>query len=485
MSPLPFATSSPSMPRTPLTTGSATHRSGSGSLTAAFAVAGCLVAGVNVAADYASLSQIEGAQETRDYSQQIRDKKFAADQRTYLTDTLLPQLAKDANRTGITQTRQRIRALALRDAAKELVDPINGVLSDAMVRQAAAEADPVVRVNAMLLVGELVGADGKPWPAAAKPLADATANATLPLEVRIAALAGLAKHVSAAVAGAPELTAIAGPAVAGLVTAPPAGDPVASRWLVAQALRLLPALAPPPPAIEAASKILADQGAHPDLRVRAAAALGKLSRPEAGVNATAAVDEIRSVAVGGLEAELAAAEQRRLARRLSGGAGLQSGLGWRGGEGSLAGAPFPPGGGAPFGGAPVGGLGGDPGLDSGLGEGLGMELDEDAVPPLACRRAAWRLHVLAEAIRPGRSGPGLAELLSGDAAAAADDLATTLRQAALDLDAQPDEPTLKLALASIKEAGPADQQPPGGTKPAAGAAPAASPFEAPAQQSPF
>jgi len=129
-------------------------------------------------------------------------------------------------------------------------------------------------------------------------------------------------------------------------------------------------------------------------------------------------------------------------------------------------------------------MGGEFGFDGGLG----AEADEDAVPPLACRRDAWRLFTLAEAIRPGRSGPGLAEMLAGDAAAAAGDLASTLRQAALDLDAQPDEPTLKQALASIKDAGlPAKGQPAGqAAPPAAGEArPPASPFDIPAEASPF
>lgn len=435
----------------------------------AVALAGWLAAGSALAADYASLSQVEAATETRDYSQQVRDKKFAADQQAFLTGTLLPQLSKDANRAGIARTRQRIRELALRDAAKELVDPINGTLRDAMLAQATApEAEPLLRVNAMLLVGELVGADGKPWPGAAQPLADAAADAKLPLDVRIAAVAGLAQHVRAAASGAPEVAAIAGPAVAGLVTAPPEGDAVARRWLVTRALELLPAVAPPAGAIAATATILADDAADTDLRVRAAAALGKLARPDANIDAAAAVGHAGSVAVAALEADLAAAEQRRFIRRLSGGAGWTDPAGLM----SPAGPEF--GGGMP--GAPWGG-------EFGTGEGLGAEADEDSVPSLACRRDAWRLFRLAEAIKPARSGPGLADLLDGDAAAAAGDLASTLRQAALDLDAGPNETTLKQALAAIKELGPSARGQPaaGGAKPEA-ASPAA---PKPAEESPF
>jgi len=432
----------------------------------AVGLAGWLAATSGTAADYASLSQVEAATETRDYSQQVRDKKFAADQRAFLSGILLPQLSKDANRAGIARTRQRIRELALRDAAKELVDPINGTLRDAMLAQATApETEPLLRVNAMLLVGELVGADGKPWPAAAKPLADAAADAKLPLDVRIAAVAGLSQHVRAAASGAPEVAAIAGPAVAGLVTTPPEGDPVARRWLVTRALELLPAVAPPPAAIAAAAGILADEAADTDLRVRAAAALGRLARPEAGIDAAVAVGHAGSLAVAALETDLAAAEQRRFTRRLSGGAG------WAGAGGLMS--PAMPGFGGGMPGAPWGG-------EMGAGEGLGAEADEDAVPSLACRRDAWRLFRLAEAIKPARSGPGLADLLEGDAAAAAGDLASTLRQAALDLDAGPNEATLKQALDAIKELGPAAKAQPA----TGGAKPEAAPPK-PAEESPF
>ncbi len=446
----------------------------------AVALAAALAPAACPAADYASLSQVEAAAETRDYSQQVRDKKFAAGQEAYLQEILLPQLTKDANRAGIARTRQRIRELALRDAANEVVDPINGLLLDAMVRQAAAaEAEPLIRVNAMLLVGELVGADGKPWPAAAEPLADATADASLPLEVRTAALAGLARHVSAAAGGGPETVAVVGPAISGLVMAPPEDDPVARRWLLARALELLPAVAPPPAVLAAAVKLLADDAADPDLRVRAAAALGKLARPDAGIDAAAALTQIRGLAVAALEADLAVAEQRRLARRLSGAESLEAGMGRPGAGGPPAPVPPPVFGGGIFGGP----LGGEFG-----GEGPEAETDEDAVSSLACRRDAWRLFTLAEAIRPGRSGPGLAELLSGDKAAAAEDLASAFRQAALDLDAQPDEPTLKRSLAAIKEAGlPAAGQPGGqaAPPPAGEGRPPASPFDQPAESSPF
>lgn len=423
-------------------------------------------------ADYASLSQVEAAAETRDYSQQVRDKKFAAEQEAYLRSTLLPQLAVEANRPAIARTRQRIRELALRDAAKEVFEPVNSFLRDAMVKLAAdGNAEPIVRVNAMLLVGELTSADGKPWPGATAALANATGDQQLPPAVRVAALAGLAEHVTAA-AGSPEVAAVAGPAVAGLVTSPPDGDPIARRWLLSRALDLLPAVAPPPAAIAAAAAILADEQADTDIRVRAAMALGKLARPDAGIDATAGVAQIRDLVIAALAADLAAAEARRFAKKL-GSRGPGGGFGGFPGEGIRP--PMEP---------MFGGGGMLPGEFGGMATDATAD-DEDAVPALACRRDAWRLYVCAEAIKPARSGPGLAELLAGDAQAAAGDLAAALRQAALDLDAQPSEGILEQGLASLREAGGGAGAGPGKPAAARGKEPAASPFDGPASQSPF
>lgn len=436
--------------------------------------------GAGRGADYASLSQVEAASETRDYSQQVREKKFAADQQTYLKTILLPQLAVEANRTAIARTRQRLRELALRDAAKEVFDPINELLREEMVKQAAdGDAEPLVRVNAMLLVGDLVGADGKPWPGAAETLARGSGDADLPLAVRVAALAGLTNHVAAA-AGTPEIAAVAGPAVTALLATPPDGDPVARRWLLTRALDLLPMVAPPPAAVAAAAAIVADKQADTDVRVRAAMALGKLARPEAGIDAAAAVTEIRELAIAALAADLAAAEDRRFAKKLGSPDSRAGDMG--AGPGGFAPPRRPE-----FGGGGI--FGGQFGGDVGGGATELLPEDEDAVPPLACRREAWRLYVLAEAISPARSGPGLAELLAGDAQAAAGDLAAALRQAALDLDAQPDERTLEQALTTLRQAagaaaGATEDAPPEPKATTEGDRPA-SPFEGPAQQSPF
>jgi hypothetical protein len=428
------------------------------------------------AADYDSWSKVEGAQETRDYGQQIREGKFDVG---FVNKTLLPQLGLEANRTAIAAVRQRIRDVALRGAAKkEVVDQGNEAIRDGAMRLVNdKDADLIVRVNAMLLVGELQDLERAPWPESLAPLTKAASDAALPLAIRVAAVNGLARHVAAAGAGGPAATAAA-PVVGALVTSPPEGDAAAVRWLVSRALDLLLRVPAQPQAVAAAARMLADGKADLDLRVRAAAAVGGLAKADSGIDAAAAVAQIKSLAITAVSADLDAAKDRRFFRKMAGSDPLAAG----GERGGLA---VPPaansstlGPGGFFGGQGPGELGG--GLTPAV-------VDEDAVPTLACRRNAWRLFTLAEAIKPARSGAGLAGLLSGAAATAATDLATDLRESAIDLDKQPDEAMLAAALAKLRElASPAEADPRPG-QPAGKEPPAkeASPFDTPTGNSPF
>ena len=73
-----------------------------------------------------------------------------------------------------------------------------------------------------------------------------------------------------------------------------------------------------------------------------------------------------------------------------------------------------------------------------------------------CRRAAWRLSSLANAILTADEKRGLRSLITDEAAAAkAKRLAETLRAAATELDARPSDATLLQALADVKPAPPA------------------------------
>ncbi|MFM8804994.1 MAG: hypothetical protein ACKOK8_13960, partial [Planctomycetia bacterium] len=76
---------------------------------------------------------------------------------------------------------------------------------------------------------------------------------------------------------------------------------------------------------------------------------------------------------------------------------------------------------------------------------------EQLIPREVCRRAAWRLSVLADSILTDDSKRGLAvRAAEGDVRTGFQELAQKLRRAAMELDAVPEEATLRQALADIK-----------------------------------
>lgn len=434
-------------------------RSGSRRLSLArAAVTAALVIGSRLpAAEFDSWQKVENAEETRDYGQQLREGKFEGPQQRFLSGILLPQLALPANRMIIGQVRQRIREIATQGASQPpIFEGSNALVLNSMVRTARdAGADPLTRVNAILLVGELQGADRKPWKGAVQSLAVAAADAKLPLEVRIAALAGLARHASA---GDDAFAAQAGPALAAIIGSPPDGDPAAVSWLLARAVDLLPAAQPAAAATAALARIAADDGADLDLRIRASSALAKVATRGASGDPAALIGMIRPLAIAGLQRDLAAAEARRFTRQVTAGGSVPGNTlfderGFPAGEGIFGG--------------PAGG--------SGL-----VAIDEDAVPVLACRRNAWRLATLADAVKPESGSGGLGALVEGDAAAAALDLAADLRRASRAILASPDEKILAEALATLSRpagaAGAAADRP---AKEAEDPRPPTSPFDDP------
>jgi hypothetical protein len=365
-------------------------------------------------AKYSTWTKVEGAVETREFKEKLREGgQFDAAARSFMTRVALPQLGLEANRPTIERVRRRMREIVLSDIADEKAfDDAAKTVLDAMAALARNEdAERVVRVNAMLLVGELRAKDNRPLPAAAPVLAAAAGDVRLPLEVRIAAAAGLMRHAEAAKAGGdPAAVAKAlAPALVPMLTGDPKTGPVAAiDWLAGRGLAIMQTLGPQAgskEAVTAAARILGDASRSVDVRVRAAAALGAAATADSGVDAARAVESVRGVAITGLEADFAAAERLRMERRVAGAA------------------------------------------------------EEPMIPALACRRDAWRLAVCADAIEGADGGAGLIGLVGNDAAAAKD-LATVLRQAAAGLDANPDEQSVIDALEKLG-------------KPVAGAAPAA------------
>jgi hypothetical protein len=425
---------------------------------------------------YDTWTKAESSPEAREYLDQIkakdRDDKFEEKARSFLERIALPQLAMEGNRKTIERVRKRIRDFALneRTAEGDAIEAVN-TMAAAWLQTLArkADAEPVVRVNAILLVGELRAKDGRPWPAAAPVLAATVADTSLTPAVRVAAASGLARHVDAARASSsvdPAFAQEVGKRLVAVIAAPPTGDRVAGEWLVSRALDMLPVVAAKasPESAAAITKILDDTSRPTDVRVRAAAALGATAVKESRVDPDRALAAVRALAISALKADRDAAAERALARQMGGPVAAAAG-----GPTSLMEFAAP----APVPGAPVA---------------AALPID-----PLVVRRDAWRLATLATAVKPGEGDRGIASLVAGPAKAAAEGLATSLRSAAQALEASPDGDAIKAALEGLERlpppaaapsspaAAPAPATP--GTKPAPapGAAPAASdPFGTPA-----
>lgn len=356
--------------------------------------------------------------------------------RGFLRDKALPQLGLESNRATIEKTRRRMRDFLLGGIADgKAYDDVSRVILEFMVALARdAKADAVVRVNAMLLVGELRGRDNKqPWPPAAPVLAATVADAKLPAEIRIAALAGLTRHLEAAKATGTELpdAKAATDALTVVLTAPTAaGDVVAANWLLARALMVLPAAAPtlPKDLATAVVKLLEDPSRPIDVRVRAAAALGAGAKQASALDAAKAVAAVQTLAIAALTQDLNRVAQQKANESFS--------------IASATDASAPP-----------------PKEES---------RTRTTMAELACRRNAWRLVTLADAIATEDGTGGLAALL-GKAGDPARELATALRTQGMAIDDDPSEEKVAAAAESL-----------GASKPPSGAASAPEPASQPA-----
>lgn len=378
-----------------------------------------------------------------DYRAELREGLFGDPAKAFLERTALPQLTLPVNRNAIDRVRRRMRETLCGEAGGErkAAESAMGVALEFMTRLSRDDqAEMVVRVNAMLFVGELKGGDQKPWPPAAAVLTEAVGDARLPAAVRIAAAAGLDRHVAAAGA---KLAPTVGPTLEKILETPATNvDPAAAAWLAARCLDMVGKLGPAasPAAAKTAGTILADASRPLDLRVRAAAALGRMAGVAQGLDFPATRDAIVNLAVATVSTDLDEAKRWRLLQRA---------------KRSNAAAPGSP-------------NTADP------------STADTPLLPLACRRTAWRLATLADALltADGTSGIGLARGANREAAA---EVAATLRQAAADIDENPDEPSIEAALAALS-GGPAPATAPAATpeQPATPTAPAAeNPFGSP------
>ena len=321
------------------------------------------------------LFRSEAAAETRTFKEAMRSGgAFDGASRGYLEQVSL-QLELEANRATIERVRKRMREFLLADIANEkAAEDANGVVLAAMQSLTERQdADAVVRVNAMLMIGELQGFDRKPFQAAAAVLARAAANDELPKSVRIAACVGLARHVEATKGLVEEqrrMAGIAQPAIVAILTETAAGaSSVENDWLSSRCLTMLPLLGPATAeTIAAAERIVRDGDRSINVRIRAAVALAAAAGSDSKLDAAAIIPAIGTLAVTSLERDVAIADRLVLERQAGSAAGL---------PGAIPPAAGPPG-------MPL-----DP---------AGQPAVEQLIPREVCRRAAWRLAVLAEGV---------------------------------------------------------------------------------------
>jgi hypothetical protein len=406
--------------------------------------------------------------------------------RTFVTSVILPQFDKAENLPTLDEVRKKIRdrlllaignEAAFTEAGSFIRDRLAGIVRD-------PQADLLQRVNAMMFIGEMTDKERIPWQPALETLAAVARDPDLDPAVRIAAVAGMNNHLG----GVTRMTAEKGAAVRAAVAAslsdvlpPPVADPKdaaarhspAASWLAARTMAVLPRVMNPV-SPEIASRLVAmiDDASWPvDVRVRAAAALGKTVGAESGVNAPTVIASVRDLAIMALDSD------RREGKRLT---ELQS---FMAGAGAGGGIPGPMRGAMP-------GMGPDMmGID-------GEQAAEDGLSMAVCRRAAWRLYTLGDAILPDAKKGGFAALLDQDADAAGR-LAVLLKEIGETLDAEPYGYVLLQGLDDLDPAGakkraglatpadapqqPADSSPakPGNDKPAP------KPTDSPFGDSPF
>lgn len=300
------------------------------------------------AARFDRLSDLEAAAELKAYRSELAaGGGFNDRHRTLLVNEGLGQLLTAGNRDRLAAVRSRLPALfldgitnpsAFKDAAAAVVE---GLEKMARGDRVAIEGS----LNAALLLGELRDQDGQPLAATTPVLSSLVLDETVTPAVRVAALTGLGGRVAAAGSGASEeakQTAVnLLPTLVKLVADErPAADeqgadglsPIARRWLQSRSLDFAVAVAPladidskPVEEMRTAANALLKGTDNPiDLRVRAAALVARLVKPDEAPAADAIAERIGEVAIAAVVEDRQAREVIVL-ERSSGGLSMQAG----------------------------------------------------------------------------------------------------------------------------------------------------------------
>jgi len=380
-------------------------------------------------AAYTTWLQVEQSKESQAFRTRMSDGESLDEQsKKFLKETALPQLALDSNRPTIERTRRRMREILLNNIAEQKThDGVSQLVLDFMAELARDnDVEPVVQVNAMLLIGELKSKDGKPWLPAVPQLATDASDPKMPMANRIAAVVGLSRHVDAMVkaddAAVDSLAQTVVPAILKILAEPAGMESAAieADWIASRAAGLLPILSRTSSSKDVAraiGKILNDPKRSLDTRIRLAAVLAATAKKSSGVDGAKTIDSIRALAIESLEQDKKMADIQQFEQEYRAFIAV----------GDLR---------QPIHGASM----------------------EEKIPEQICRRAAWRLVCLADAVLSddGKSKSGLS-LLMGEPSDAAQQLAKTLRESGLSLDASPKTQSLLDSLAALEA--PADPGP--------------------------
>ena len=369
-------------------------------------------------------TKVESSPETKAYTEALKaGGAFDGKHQAHFLENVLPQLELQSNRPQIERVRKRIRDVFLVPITSPAAFDAAQAAVVLYASQAAAsdDFDMAVRVNAVLLIGDLRTAKQEPWPSAVDAIVTIATNIDLPLAIRASAMPGLFRHASSA--GNPEgRKAITAAAFTIIAETAPDTQQTAHEWLQSKAMASLRVIGSPLTESDATNILAAlnNSQAGLNLRVRCASLLGALADRDTKLDLSALVESIKVLATTSLLNDEQFLEQRILEKEYLGGTG----------------------GGSNFG----GGIG-PPGA-MGMGMGMGSEKPRNETYV----RQAWRLSVLAEALEaedPKSKGKGLLQLVPATEMQLAEDvtlLATVLRDCAYDMTAYADSAALSKCL---------------------------------------
>ena len=293
---------------------------------------------------YSSWKQVEAAPETREFLTAMKSGGgLDASASTYLEEIVFPQFTMPENQGDLDEVRDRIQTRILGSfGTDDIQDAANALVVSGMQRLVDDDALGMgVRLNAILLIGELEAKSGGLWPGAVQPLATVAADPATPLSLRIGAMIGLTQHLSRAAARSDStilasMLPTAAPALMASLEMPENGsasEQLAAEWLASQVLKLLPNVMPKatPQVAENVFGLMADSSRGLDLRVRAAYALGTTADAGSGIDVAEAVAMVEALAIDTLASDVALADERAFERDFLSAGGGRGGFGGPGG----------------------------------------------------------------------------------------------------------------------------------------------------------